>query len=130
MPASLSSLDDGTTLLFRRSLSGNEGTEQPAISPTTSQTDNEAYGSFSRAVLLPSNPDDYALIEEGARFSRHQLAIYTVRAPFLFFIQLASLHREAKGEELMSKFPLFPPKHYFLGFSTPKVDVVLFRLSG
>ena len=41
-----------------------------------SQTE-EAYRSFSRTVLSPTNPDDYALIEEGARFARHQLSIYT-----------------------------------------------------
>jgi sn1-specific diacylglycerol lipase len=41
-----------------------------------SQTE-EAYRSFSRKVLSPLNSEDYSLMEEGARFARHQLAIYT-----------------------------------------------------
>ena len=101
--SSSSSMDDGTTLLFRRSLSGGEGgTEQPILSPASSRTDDEeAYGSFSRAVLSPSNPDDYALIEEGARFARHQLAIYTVRyrVPFLLLhsMELRPIARHSGG---------------------------------
>jgi hypothetical protein len=101
--SSSSSMDDGTTLLFRRSLSGGEGgTEQPTLSPASSRTDDEeAYRSFSRAVLSPSNSDDYALIEEGARFARHQLAIYTVRyrVPFLFLhsMELRPVVRRSGG---------------------------------
>ena len=70
-----------TTLLFRRKgPSQNEGSEvtttpQPNIESQTNG--EEAYRSFSRTVLSPSNPDDYALVEEGAHFARHQLAIYT-----------------------------------------------------
>lgn len=41
-----------------------------------SQTE-ERYQSFSRTVLSPANPSDVAVLEEGARFARHQLAIYT-----------------------------------------------------
>lgn len=72
-----------TTLLFRResqSCDEQDGEEcdsaidQPAVSPNQAE---EAYTSFSRTVLSPSNPNDYALLEEGARFARHQLAIYT-----------------------------------------------------
>lgn len=44
--------------------------------PIPSRADEE-YQSFSRIVLSPSNADDFAVIEEGARFARHQLAIYT-----------------------------------------------------
>jgi len=39
--------------------------------------DEESYETFSRPVLSPSNPDDIAVLKEGARFARHQLAIYT-----------------------------------------------------
>ena len=41
--------------------------------------EEEAYRSFSRTVLSSSNSEHRALIEEGAHFSRHQLAIHTVR---------------------------------------------------
>jgi hypothetical protein len=40
----------------------------------------------SGEALSPSDPDDYALVEEGARFSRYQLAIYTVSAPCFAFL--------------------------------------------
>ena len=75
-----------TTLLFRRSgnapptrIPSEQDEEGNAVNQhAESQTNEEAYGSFSRKVLSPTNPDDYALLEEGARFARHQLAIYTV----------------------------------------------------
>ena len=41
--------------------------------------EEEAYRSFSRTVLSSSNSEHRALIEEGAHFSRHQLAIHMVR---------------------------------------------------
>mmetsp|Transcript_16662 Transcript_16662/g.36005 ORF Transcript_16662/g.36005 Transcript_16662/m.36005 type:complete len:726 (+) Transcript_16662:89-2266(+) len=75
-PPSLS--PNRTTLLFRRSivLSEQDGDRDPVNEPALPPTE-EAYRSFSRTVLSPSNPRDYALLEEGARFARHQLAIYT-----------------------------------------------------
>ena len=80
-----------TSLLFRWSRTpsspgvvdqegGNSCLAQEApISNSVSQTSetDESYETFSRQVLLPSNPDDVAVLEEGARFARHQLAIYT-----------------------------------------------------
>ncbi|KAL7533981.1 hypothetical protein ACHAXR_005566 [Thalassiosira sp. AJA248-18] len=70
-----------TTLLFRWN-SGSRAPEQGgedsnSLNDHTIAQPEEAYGSFSRKVLSPSNPDDYVLLEEGARFARHQLAIYT-----------------------------------------------------
>ena len=97
MAASSPSNRNDTTLLFRRSStaqsdehqqqqSTNDQLEDESSSPdnhppppiTQSQSaEEEPYTSFSRKVLSQSNPDDYTLIEEGARFARHQLAIYT-----------------------------------------------------
>ena len=45
--------------------------------PTSPSRADEEYQSFSRIVLSPSNANDLLAIEEGAYFSRHQLAIYT-----------------------------------------------------
>ncbi|KAL9185551.1 hypothetical protein ACHAXT_003328 [Thalassiosira profunda] len=64
-----------TTLLFRRSIQGGEADCSNLADPASQAED--AYASFSRAVLSPTNSDDRALLEEGARFARHQLAIYT-----------------------------------------------------
>jgi len=80
LPSSLS--PNRTTLLFRKSTQSHQ--PQQAIEggsstqPNQAQEDEEAYSSYSRKVLCPSNnTDDYSLLEEGARFARHQLAIYT-----------------------------------------------------
>ena len=80
LPSTLS--PNRTTLLFRKStqidqrqdIEGGSSTQ-----PNQAQEDDEAaYSSYSRKVLCPSNnTDDYTLLEEGARFARHQLAIYT-----------------------------------------------------
>jgi hypothetical protein len=75
---------DRSTLLFRRStsqLSSAPCEDCESVPPqplVSTHTEEEAYRSFSRTVLSPSNSEHYALIEEGAHFSRHQLAIYTV----------------------------------------------------
>jgi len=77
-----------TTLLFRKStqihqpqqaIEGGSSIQQFSEAPHQAQEDEEAaYSSYSRKVLCPSNnTDDYTLLEEGARFARHQLAIYT-----------------------------------------------------
>lgn len=80
-----------TTLLFRRSslsrietVEGN-GANGPNAASSNVDSPRErsnseaerAYRSYSRMVLSPTNPEDVALLEEGARFARHQLAIYT-----------------------------------------------------
>lgn len=83
LPSTLSS--NRTTLLFRKSTQSHqphpiEDTEGgSSAQPNQAQEDDEAaYSSYSRKVLCPSNnTDDYTLLEEGARFARHQLAIYT-----------------------------------------------------
>jgi len=75
---------DRSTLLFRRStsqVSSSPGGD--CESPVPPHTEEEAYRSFSRTVLSSTNSEHYALIEEGAHFSRHQLAIYTVRCSLL-----------------------------------------------
>ena len=59
----------GTALLFRPPIPNRD--ELDMSSP------DDTYQTFSRPVLSPSNPDDYATLEEGARFARHQLAAYT-----------------------------------------------------
>ena len=61
----------GTSLLFRRVLE-TRGLDESRISGP-----DETYQTFSRSLLTQSNPDDYATLEEGARFARHQLAAYT-----------------------------------------------------
>jgi len=69
----------GTSLLFRRALETNNdsvGSHLESGERTLSGSD-EAYQTFSRSLLTQSNPDDYATLEEGARFARHQLAAYT-----------------------------------------------------
>jgi sn1-specific diacylglycerol lipase len=68
----------GTSLLFRRVLETNVHDESRISDP------DETYQTFSRSLLTQSNPDDYATLEEGARFARHQLAAYTW---ILFFYQ-------------------------------------------
>eukprot|EP00581_Thalassiosira_minuscula_P017688 CAMPEP_0183719448 /NCGR_PEP_ID=MMETSP0737-20130205/12381_1 /TAXON_ID=385413 /ORGANISM="Thalassiosira miniscula, Strain CCMP1093" /LENGTH=920 /DNA_ID=CAMNT_0025949167 /DNA_START=269 /DNA_END=3028 /DNA_ORIENTATION=- len=76
-PISQSSLNGGAILdpcnITNDSPTNNNNHHHPQpLSPP-----EEAYRSFSRTVLSPTNPEDYALMEEGARFARHQLAIYT-----------------------------------------------------
>ena len=77
-----------TTLLFRwstRSLERSTAGEGENDSSSTQEVANvgsvsqeeESYQTFSRIILSPSNPDDVAVLREGARFARHQLAIYT-----------------------------------------------------
>jgi len=73
---------DGTTLLFRKSTQSHQPQQDAeggsSTQPNQAQEDDEGYSSYSRKVLCPSNnTDDYTLLEEGARFARHQLAIYT-----------------------------------------------------
>ena len=47
------------------------------VEPISPSRRNQEYKSFSRIVLSPSNSEDAYVIEEGAYFARHQLAIYT-----------------------------------------------------
>ena len=70
---------DGQTnsaLMFR---SGNSPPSQSDLEdsvPIRSNSD-EVYRPFSRTVLSPTNNEDFSRLEEGARFARYQLAIYT-----------------------------------------------------
>lgn len=69
----------GTSLLFRRVLETNNdsvGAHRELDEPIISDSD-ASYQTFSRSLLKQSDPDDYATLEEGARFARHQLAAYT-----------------------------------------------------
>ena len=72
-----------TTLLFRYNTTGlsrmnpDQCNDDDELNQSTASQTEEAYGSYSRTVLSPTNPEDLALLEEGARFARHQLAIYT-----------------------------------------------------
>ncbi len=78
-----------TSLLFRwrrkRSVPDNtdQGTNDAGVVDAdrlrnhSGSRDEESYETFSRPVLSPCNPDDIAVLKEGARFARHQLAIYT-----------------------------------------------------
>jgi len=66
-----------TALLFRRSTQSFTRLSPEQDRDCNTASTDEAYRSFSRTVLSPSNSDDYALLEEGAHFARHQLAIYT-----------------------------------------------------
>ncbi len=70
---------DRSTFLYRRSTSHLSSLPGRDCESMPSHTKEEAYRSFSRTVLSSSNSEHRALIEEGAHFSRHQLAIYTVR---------------------------------------------------
>ncbi len=70
----------GTALLFRRSMETNDdsvGNHRDELDVPMISNAGETYQTFSRSLLTPSNPDDYATLEEGARFARHQLAAYT-----------------------------------------------------
>ena len=88
--------EDGTTLLFRRSIDNGEGMIEgdhattllsPSAAAVSSSTpppvvgvdnvEEEVYQSYSRTVLSPYNSEHYTIIEEGAHFAKHQLAIYT-----------------------------------------------------
>ena len=73
----------GTALLFRRTLQtsdnsvGDADDDRGGLDASNMSNSNEGYQTFSRPVLMSSNPDDHAILEEGARFARHQLASYT-----------------------------------------------------
>ncbi|KAL7433120.1 hypothetical protein ACHAXM_003413 [Skeletonema potamos] len=70
----------GTALLFRRTLETNNdsvGNHRDKFDVPMISNSGETYRTFSRSLLTPSNPDDYATLEEGARFAKHQLAAYT-----------------------------------------------------
>mmetsp|Transcript_33759 Transcript_33759/g.80743 ORF Transcript_33759/g.80743 Transcript_33759/m.80743 type:complete len:865 (-) Transcript_33759:279-2873(-) len=70
---------DGQTnsaLMFRSDNSPPSTTDLEDSVPTRSNSD-EVYRPFSRTVLSPANNEDFSRIEEGARFARYQLAIYT-----------------------------------------------------
>ena len=65
-----------SALMFRSDNSPPAQTDLEDSVPTRSNSD-EVYRSFSRTVLSPANSEDFSRIEEGARFARYQLAIYT-----------------------------------------------------
>lgn len=64
----------GKALLFRRNTNDDiVENHRDALE----ESSNETYQTFSRSLLNPSNPEDFAILREGARFARHQLAAYT-----------------------------------------------------
>ncbi|KAL7481992.1 hypothetical protein ACHAW6_007666 [Cyclotella cf. meneghiniana] len=91
--------------------------------PIASRT-NEEYQSFSRVVLSPLNSEDVAVIDEGARFARHQLAIYTWMLYFYMFPVTGALR--LIGRALKEKLPCGNSTaqgyHLNYGRCSPEID--------